>query len=238
MLTPTLENNPDTAQSISDSLVRRREMNELARDADNEYVISNRTTDRHALSQRVIRNNLEDNAAIIRKMVFEFPQLVRIRVCIHSFDSPKCFMPMDTRRRYACASYVCTSMRTITYIYNYRRLYSLIGPGQASSCLASSFAYLTTEENSSVWTTRIAWFGLISSLNRDISRLQPSADPLPPHRVHSTLLHFALTGQHAGMRNLFLYLFLTRNFLARNITIKYIRFIFHTFGKYSARFLP
>lgn len=49
-------------------------------------IISNRTTDRHALSQRVIRNNSEDNAAIIRKMMFENSRSWSGYVCafIHS----------------------------------------------------------------------------------------------------------------------------------------------------------
>lgn len=170
--------------------------------------------------------------------MFEFPQLVRTR-CIHSFvrsfahlfDHPSVFLCL--RRLRLC---VCTSVCITTCIQLSPTIFLDWALARLPlALLPSSFAYLTTKENSSVRMTRIAWFGLISSLNRDILQVQPSPSHLLLPLAECTSFHFALTTQHARTRNLF-FIYFSRAIFWRE-TIKYIRFVFYMFRKCYARFL-
>lgn len=137
-------------------------------------------------------------------MVFEFLQLARIYVCalIHSFIWPG---------------------RANVRVYNAVGLYASAPPTAAGYTLSSDWAWpgfllpcflLCIPNYGGEFlgrATRIARrFGLISSLNRDISRLQPSVPlfllPLP-RRVHSQSV--LTCRQSGGERFIFLYLLST-----------------------------
>lgn len=153
--------------------------------------------------------------------MFEFPQLtpIHVYVFIRSFIRPSwvCFMPTTT----------FTLVRV--YVDSYHHVHTTItghipwlGLGQASSCLASSFAYLTTKENSSVRITRIAWFELNCELKSGHFASATARRSSPSPLAECTLFHFALTNQHA--RDLF-FIYFSRAIFWRE-TIKYTRFVF------------
>lgn len=150
--------------------------------------------------------------------MFEFLQLTRmcthsfVRSFAHLFDHPKCVL------YYARA---CVRQFILSHVY-YRQLYSLIGPcpGFLLPCF---LLCISNYEGEFLGTTRIAWFCLISSLNRDILQVQPSP-PFTPRRVHS----IPLRSDRSTLFSFFIYF--SRAIFWRE-TIKYIKFVFHIVWK-------
>lgn len=130
--------------------------------------------------------------------MFEFPQLVpgervRTRSFILTQSGRVCYVPVDARRHCAVWPTLCVSVPSRVYVL------VLLARECTSTCIQLPLAIFSDW----AWpgsllpcfllcipnyggeflgrTTRIARFGLISGLNRDISRLQPSvASSSPP----------------------------------------------------------
>lgn len=141
--------------------------------------------------------------------MFEFPQLIQ-ETCMHSFIH---FDPARISVLRACG-YTAT-LRCVPHI-----VYTCVRTCVCSCCLrectSTCIQLLLAIFSDWAWpdsllpcfllcipnyggeflgrTTRIARFGLISSLNRDISRLQPSI-PSPSYRKYRAPLYPSLTRQ-------------------------------------------
>lgn len=142
--------------------------------------------------------------------MFEFLQLTRmcmysfIRSFAHLFDHSKCVLYDDV---YACASCVCTFVPPHVY-NNYRRLYSLIGPcpGFLLPCFLLCISnyegeFLGTDDSN-----------CLVRLNFELKSEYLASATIPP--LHPSQSAFHSTSLWSV--NTILYLFFTRNFLARN----------------------